>query len=65
MLSLLLIAIFLLTPLLGTSTTPASAQAEAYPVPRDQAVIMETDTSYTIFDSANWYIPNGAQWGSG
>lgn len=26
---------------------------------------METDTSYTIFDSANWYIPNGAQWGSG
>ncbi len=60
-----MLASILSTPLLGMSATPASAQAEAYPVPRDQAVIMETDTSFTIFDSANWFIPNGAQWGSG
>ena len=65
LLSLFLIASFLLTPLLSTSTIPVSAQTEAYPVPRDQAVILETDTSFTNFDSANHLIPLGDQWGSG
>jgi len=36
-----------------------------YPVPREQTVIMETDTSFTNFDSANSFIPQGTQWGSG
>jgi len=64
-LSLLLIASFLFTPFLSTSTTPVNAQTEPYPVPRDQTVIVETDTSFTVFDSANTMIPQGSQWGSG
>ncbi len=40
------------------------AQAQ-YPVPREQAVVIETDTSYTVFDKANPFVPRGTQWGSG
>jgi len=65
LISLFLTATILLTPLLSLSTAPASAQTVAYPVPRDQTVVMETDTSFTVFDSANNFIPMGTQWGSG
>lgn len=40
------------------------AQAQ-YPVPREQAVVIETDTNYTVFDKANPFVPRGTQWGSG
>jgi len=65
LISLFLTATILLTPFLGFSATPASAQTVEYPVPRDQTVVMETDTSFTVFDSANNFIPMGTQWGSG
>lgn len=42
----------------------AHAQVEL-PVPREQAVIFETDVDPTVFDKANPFIPMGTQWGSG
>jgi hypothetical protein len=35
------------------------------PVPREEAVVVDTDTTYTTFDGANLFIPEGSQWGSG
>lgn len=41
-------------------------QASArYPVPRAQTVVVETDTSYANFETANPRVPRGTQWGSG
>lgn len=42
-----------------------SVMAQEYPVPREQAVVIETDTNYTVFDKANPFVPRGNQWGSG
>jgi len=47
-----------------TAISPTEVQAQ-YPVPREQAVVVETDTNYRVFDKANPFIPNGTQWGSG
>jgi peptide/nickel transport system substrate-binding protein len=35
------------------------------PIPRSEAVVVDTDTTYTTFDGANLFIPEGSQWGSG
>jgi len=44
----------------------AEAQQPAWlPVPREQAVIVETDVDPAVFDKANPFIPGGTQWGSG
>lgn len=45
--------------------TPLISLAQQYPVPREQAVVIETDTTYTVFDRANPFDPRGTQWGSG
>jgi len=50
---------------LSLFTTSFPALAQQYPVPREQAVVIETDTNYTIFDKANPFVPRGTQWGSG
>ena len=36
-----------------------------FPVPREQAVVIETDTNFTNFSKTNPWIPGAAQWGSG
>ncbi|MFQ5795341.1 MAG: ABC transporter substrate-binding protein, partial [Candidatus Bipolaricaulia bacterium] len=36
-----------------------------FPVPREQAVVTETDTNFANFDTATTFIPRGTQWGSG
>ena len=35
------------------------------PVPREETVVFGADTPFTIFDSANPFIPHGTQWFSG
>lgn len=59
MLTILLLLSLLTAPL----AVPAAPQE--YPVPREKAVIVETDTTYRVWDSANPFIPRGTQWGSG
>ncbi len=45
----------------------ASSAGTTFPVPREQAVVVETDTAYTNLNVANPLFPagNGTQWGSG
>jgi peptide/nickel transport system substrate-binding protein len=43
----------------------AAAQTGALPVPRDQTVVVDTDTTHTVLDGANLRVPGGSQWGSG
>jgi len=65
--SLIMTSILLMLSLLSFPVLPqrAYASSQQLPVPREQAVIMETDTSYTVLDSCNPFIPMGTQWGSG
>ncbi|MGQ9631812.1 MAG: hypothetical protein ACUVXI_16110 [bacterium] len=56
------VALVLLASLIAISSPEAQGQ---YPVPREQTVVVETDTNYTVFDKANPFIPGGTQWGSG
>ena len=53
----------LLIPLI--MSFPISATPQEIPVPLEETVVVETDTLYTVFDSANPFIPMGTQWGSG
>ncbi|MCK4514544.1 MAG: hypothetical protein KAU31_04760, partial [Spirochaetaceae bacterium] len=46
-------------------TTEEEMAAAQYPVPREQAFVVETDTSYANFYIANPRVPRGTQWGSG
>jgi len=64
--SFLILALLMNTIMLGAANFihPSSAQVKL-PVPREEAVICETDTAYTVWDKANPFIPMGTQWGSG
>jgi peptide/nickel transport system substrate-binding protein len=42
-----------------------AAGSERYPVPRKDTVVVETDTNYANFETANDFVPRGTQWGSG
>lgn len=54
-------------PVAGDETggEPAVAETGDLPVPRAEAVVVDTDTTYTNFEGANLFTPGGNQWGSG
>lgn len=56
---------FLLISLLSSLPSSRAQQPAWLPVPREQAVIIETDVDPAVFDKANPFIPGGTQWGSG
>ena len=62
----IMIIVFLMIGSLRFSPRFSKAQA-ALPVPREKTVVTEILGSeyWTVFDSANPYIPHGSQWGSG
>lgn len=47
------------------AATTVFAQTGGVPVPREQTVVVDTDTTYTVFDGGNLRVPGGSQWGSG
>jgi peptide/nickel transport system substrate-binding protein len=56
--------LLLLTVLLGLCV-PGLLMAQGFPVPREQSVVIETDQTYTYFNTANPLKALGTQWGSG
>ncbi|MEM4289248.1 MAG: ABC transporter substrate-binding protein, partial [Nitrososphaerota archaeon] len=60
-----LLSAFLVISLLSSLPVGRAQQPAWLPVPRDQAVIVETDVDPAVFDKANPFIPGGTQWGSG
>lgn len=57
--------VFSILLVLSALIIPTFLYSQSYPVPRKEAVVIETDTKYTIFDKANPLVPRGTQWGSG
>jgi len=58
------VTIAILIQLLSICPSVQASPAEL-PVPREETVIFEGDHEYTVFDSFNPFIPNGAQWYAG